>query len=87
MLDELTPSSLLLLNETFQSTSYPEGAAGIAPVLEHILALGGNFLFVTHLTELFTLYRDTPGIVLCSSSGEAADRYRIRPLGGAAKNI
>ena len=49
--------------------------------------LGGNFLFVTHLTELFTLYRDTPGIVLCSSSGEAADRYRIRPLGGAAKNI
>ena len=87
VLDELTPSSLLLLNETFQSTSYPEGAAGIAPVLEHILALGGNFLFVTHLTELFTLYRDTPGIVLCSSSGEAADRYRIRPLGGAAKNI
>ena len=80
IMDRLRPHALVLLNETFQSTSYPEGAAGIAPVLEHITATGGSFLFVTHLTDLFDRYADAPDIRLCASSDDPADRYRIRPI-------
>lgn len=81
ILDGVTASSLLLLNETFQSTSYAEGAEGIVPILEHISLLGGSFLFVTHLTELFTLYEQVPGVTLAASSADAAKRYKVERIG------
>ena len=78
ILSSVTASSLLLLNETFQSTSYAEGAAGIVPILEHISLLGGSFLFVTHLTELFSLYESVPGVILAATAADAASRYKIQ---------
>lgn len=75
--ERITASSLLFLNEIFQSTSYSEGAVGIAPVLRHISLLGGSFLFVTHLTELFSLYRGTPGVILAESADAPGRRFRI----------
>ena len=81
ILDGITSSSLLLLNETFQSTSYAEGAEGIVPILEHISLLGGSFLFVTHLTELFTLYDRVPGVTLAATSANAAKRYKVERIG------
>lgn len=81
ILEGITDSSLLLLNETFQSTSYAEGAEGIVPILEHISLLGGSFLFVTHLTELFTLYDRVPGVTLAATSANAAKRYKVERIG------
>ncbi len=77
ILDSVSESSLILLNETFQSTAYTEGAAGIAPILEHISLLGGSFIFVTHLTELFDTYRNTPGVRLAVSGSDPRTRYKI----------
>ena len=79
ILDSVSQSSLILLNETFQSTAYAEGAAGIAPILEHISLLGGSFIFVTHLTELFDTYRNTPGVRLAVSGSDPRTRYKILP--------
>lgn len=81
ILGTITDSSLLLLNEIFQSTSYAEGAEGIVPVLEHISLLGGSFLFVTHLTELFTLYENNPGVILAATSTNASRRYKVEKIG------
>ena len=80
VVEQVTPSSLVLLNETFQSTAYAEGAAGILPVLEYVGALGGNTLFVTHLTELFTHFADDAGVLLAASSTEPATRFKILRL-------
>ncbi len=80
VVEQVTPSSLVLLNETFQSTAYAEGAAGILPVLEYVGALGGNTLFVTHLTELFTHFAGDDRIILAASSKDPATRYKILRL-------
>jgi DNA mismatch repair ATPase MutS len=44
--------SLVLLNETFQTTSYVEGAAAIRGILSALEAYGAKWVFVTHLTPL-----------------------------------
>jgi DNA mismatch repair ATPase MutS len=44
--------SLILLNETFQTTSFAEGAAAIRAILSALERNGANWLFVTHLTPL-----------------------------------
>jgi DNA mismatch repair ATPase MutS len=44
--------SLVLLNETFQTTSYAEGAEAIKPILQMLERKGGKWIFVTHLTPL-----------------------------------
>ena len=49
IIDVLTPGSLLLLNETFQTTSYAEGAEAMAGILSILPALGTKYIFVTHL--------------------------------------
>jgi hypothetical protein len=51
IMDALTPHSLVLLNESFQTTSYAEGASGMENILEAIGACESRFLFVTHMPE------------------------------------
>ena len=53
ILDRLTPYSLLLLNETFQTTSYKEGTKSIYDILRFMPKLKTKYVFVTHLTALF----------------------------------
>lgn len=51
-IEDLAPRSLVLLNETFQSTSYEEGAAGLWPILRYLSANGARWLLVSHLRML-----------------------------------
>jgi DNA mismatch repair ATPase MutS len=49
---------LVLLNETFQTTSYSEGADAIRHILAAMRRRNADWFFVTHLTPLLT---DPPG--------------------------
>lgn len=53
ILDNLKPHSLLLLNETFQTTSYSEGANGMYDILSVLPRLKTKYIFVTHLLDLY----------------------------------
>jgi len=44
--------AVVLLNETFQTTSYAEGSEAIKPILEAFERNGARWIFVTHLTPL-----------------------------------
>jgi len=75
MLDEMEPDSLLLLNETFQTTAYGEGASGIYPILHYIADCGGAFVFVTHLTALLSAMRGRA--VIAKTSDDPRTRYKL----------
>ncbi len=75
MIDEMEPDSLLLLNETFQTTAYGEGAAGIYPILQYIADCGGTFVFVTHLTALLTTMEGQ--VVIAHTSEDVRTRYKM----------
>ena len=49
ILDLVTPWSLILFNETFQTTAYAEGAAGMKDILESLPQAGCRYIFVTHM--------------------------------------
>ena len=53
IVDALVPDSLVILNETFQTTAYAEGAEGLYPILNYINDMGGSWILVTHLHDLF----------------------------------
>ena len=44
-----TPWSLILFNETFQTTAYSEGAEGMKGILDYLPHLGCRYIFVTHM--------------------------------------
>ena len=50
ILDALAPWSLVLLNETFQTTAYTEGMEGMQGILECLPALGCRYAFVTQMS-------------------------------------
>jgi len=77
IIDKLVPNSMFFLNETFQTTSYDEGAEGIYPILNHIRSLGGGVIFVTHLHKLFEMYNDDPQICFRKTSGKKETQYKI----------
>ncbi|MDD6265478.1 MAG: hypothetical protein PUB34_04155 [Clostridia bacterium] len=60
IINSVTPNSLILLNETFQTTSYREGSDAIINILKALSKIGAQYIFVTHL----------PGVAL-ALSGEA----------------
>lgn len=49
ILEQLTPWSLVLFNETFQTTAYAEGAAGMQAILEALPRAGCRYIFVSHM--------------------------------------
>ncbi|MBQ8432634.1 MAG: hypothetical protein IJX28_07085 [Clostridia bacterium] len=52
MLEALAPGALVLLNETFQTTAYGEGAQGLLPILRYFASHGIGYLLVSHLRDL-----------------------------------
>ena len=56
MVDGLTDDSLIILNETFQTTAYDEGARGLFDILKYFTGKGVSWILVTHLTQLKELY-------------------------------
>ncbi len=55
IMDKLQKGSLVILNETFQTTAYDEGSIAIEGILRALTALGCQYIFVTHLTQLFEM--------------------------------
>ena len=49
ILEQVRPWSLVLFNETFQTTSYAEGSAGMVHILEALARAGSRYVFVTHM--------------------------------------
>ncbi len=78
IIDRLRPYSLLLLNEIFQTTSYPEGTAGIFDILCVLPPAKAKFVFVTHLTHLYELCNPARVRLMESEYGER--RYKISEL-------
>ena len=58
ILDSLEPHSLVLLNETFQTTAYREGATGMKDILCIMDKIKCKYLFVTHMKLLFELMKN-----------------------------
>jgi DNA mismatch repair ATPase MutS len=69
MVDGLTDNSLIILNETFQTTAYDEGAEGLYHILNYFSGQKIRFLLVSHLHQLegrfagdeVGVYRTQPG--------------------------
>ncbi len=76
ILDRLTPYSLLLLNETFQTTSYKEGTKSIYDILRFMPKLKTKYVFVTHLTALFG-YMENENVIRAHTSDDPESKYKI----------
>ena len=76
IMDRLVPYSLLLLNETFQTTSYREGTESIYDILRFLPKLKTKYIFVTHLTRLFG-YMEKEPVLLAHTSEDAERKYKI----------
>ena len=59
----LVPNSLLLLNETFQTTAFAEGTKAMADILRILPRCAVQYIFVTHLTGLFD--NADKGVIKC----------------------
>ncbi|MBE6637651.1 MAG: hypothetical protein E7618_07625 [Ruminococcaceae bacterium] len=76
IISELQPYSLLLLNETFQTTSYREGTQSMYDILRFMPKLKTKYVFVTHLTRLFG-YMEKETVILARTSEDPGDKYKI----------
>ncbi len=59
IINSLTPYSLVMLNETFQTTAYSEGSEGICDILEALPEIHAKYIFVTHMKSVPKLLADT----------------------------
>lgn len=77
IMDDIQPYSLLLLNETFQTTAYDEGTEGILHILEVMRydSIKSKFIFVTRLNGLFDLMKS--GNVRFLEAGHDDNLYKI----------
>lgn len=72
IVDRLTPGALLLLNETFQTTAYAEGADAMAGILSVLPRLGTKYIFVTHLGTIGEL-ADSSRVLMMKTQIISAD--------------
>lgn len=56
IMDGVKPYDLILLNETFQTTAYKEGAMGMKDILDILDAIKCRYIFVTHMKAIFSLF-------------------------------
>lgn len=56
IIESMPEDSLLILNEIFQTTAYAEGAAGLYYILCYLTEKRVDWIAVTHLTDLRTLF-------------------------------
>ena len=72
MVDSLQQGALVLLNETFQSTAYAEGAEGLYHLLQYFSDCGIRWILVSHLHQLCDLLGPEDAAVMRTEAG-----YRI----------
>lgn len=77
ILNSLKPGSLVILNETFQTTAYDEGSRAMANILKTFVKLNCRFVFVTHLFDLFDMMGES---VLKLESATGDDPFTIKKL-------
>ena len=80
IIDDIRPYSLILLNETFQTTAYNEGTEGIFHILEIMpyAKVKSKFVFVTRLNGLFDMMKDTN--VRFLEAGHDGNLYRTADI-------
>lgn len=74
IISALKPHSLILFNETFQTTAFSEGTSAMADILQILPRLAVQYIFVTHLTGLFDSLEN--GVIKCEFD-EKQHKYRI----------
>lgn len=55
VIDTAPRGSLVILNETFQTTSYEEGAAGLCGILRYLSDCGISYMLATHMMQLYPI--------------------------------
>ena len=73
MVDTLKEGSLVVLNETFQSTAYAEGAEGLYHLLQYFSAHNIRWILVSHLRQLEEMFATDAAVILHTEAG-----YKIR---------
>lgn len=73
IVDKLTPYSLVMLNETFQTTAYREGAEGMKDILDVFSEINVRYIFVTHIKAMLSEYKPERVSVL------RAEKYKLVP--------
>ncbi len=58
IIDALTPYSLVMLNESFQTTAYAEGAEGMCDILSVFPDIHVKYIFVTHMKAMAIRFSD-----------------------------
>ena len=79
-MNNIRPYSLVLFNETFQTTSYAEGTEGIFNILCVMPHLKSKYVFVTRLNGLFDLITDNNIDVKLIETGYDENSYRVFDL-------
>ena len=64
IIDAIRPFSLVLLNETFQTTAYKEGAQGMKDILDIFPDINCKYVFVTHMSAIFKIFPEGKATVL-----------------------
>ena len=80
LLRKLRPYSLVLLNETFQTTAYREGAEGMKLILDALPINGTKYIFVTHMLTVFKLFGEGADNVVMLKTGEDGVKYKLVPF-------
>lgn len=78
IIERLEPYSLVLFNETFQTTAFDEAADAMFDILDIISQLGVKWIFVTHLLQLydrFTYAKKDVSFLQTNTSREG--RYKL----------
>jgi len=75
MIDTLHPGTLIFLNETFQSTSYEEGAEGLYHILRYLSDKGVFWVLVSHLHGLLPKFKENGVELLCTK-----ENYQVCPI-------
>ncbi|NLL88466.1 MAG: hypothetical protein GX228_05950 [Firmicutes bacterium] len=78
---KLEPHSLVLFNETFQTTAFDEAAAAIYDILDVISQVNIKWVFVTHLVQLSELFAGSrKNVLLIQAGADISQRYKLVPL-------
>ncbi|MPM63677.1 Endonuclease MutS2 [bioreactor metagenome] len=68
--------SLVLMNETFQTTSYSEGAEGIFNILKYFEEMNITWVFVSHLNDIFKMFSCDGSRIMLLGTSEST-KYKL----------
>ncbi len=80
IMENIQPYSLVLLNETFQTTAYREGAEGMYHILQAFSRIRVKCIFVTHLLSLFPLLAKDHAVYQFAETDRQRGAYRLYPI-------